>query len=429
MKKIKNTKQLPSNFLWGASTSGHQVEGHLVDQWSAWEKKTANNAASSASRRLGKLPSWTYVRKSAEDPKNYISGEGVGHETRYQDDFDILRSLNLNAYRFSIEWSRIEPREGQWDDSAITHYRKYIAELKKRGIEPFPNLWHWTHPLWFEKKGGFTKKKNIKYFERFVRKVNQELFEGITYVVTINEANNFATLGYITAIWPPGKKNPLLGVKVMRNLVRAHKRSYAALKEDRPQLRVGVAHNVTANVPQNPHNVFHVAMSKLSDYFWDVWFYSRIQNYQDYVGANFYMTNYWRFLTFKNPSAPVNDLGWYMEPATVGYVVRRLWTQHKKPIIITENGVADQHDQYRKWWLDQTINALLEARDDGVEIIGYFHWSLLDNFEWAEGYWPRFGLVEVNRQDNMKRTIRPSAKWLAARIKQVTTNFSTNSLE
>src|SRR5262249_23880284 len=137
--------------------------------------------------RLNWLPNWQSVKKEASDPENYVSGKGVDHYNRYEEDFEIAKKLNMNSFRFGIEWARLEPVEGQWDEEAIEHYRRYIRTLKKSGLEPLPNLWHWTIPTWFEDKGGFKKRANIKYFERFVHKVAHEYADEFTYIITLNE--------------------------------------------------------------------------------------------------------------------------------------------------------------------------------------------------------------------------------------------------
>ena len=154
-------------------------------------------------------------------------------------------------------------------------------------------------------------------------------------------------------------------------------------------------------------------------YFWNWWFLKRIRKYQDFVGFNYYFADYYKGFKVSNPQFPLNDLGWYMEPEGLYPSLLRAWAHFKKPIIITENGVADMHDQYRQWWIEETIIAMERAISEGIEIKGYFHWSLLDNFEWSFGWWPKFGLVEVDREHGMKRTIRPSAKWFAERIKKL----------
>jgi beta-glucosidase len=146
-------------------------------------------------------------------------------------------------------------------------------------------------------------------------------------------------------------------------------------------------------------------------YGWNWWFLNRINKYQDFVGFNYYFTDYYKGLKSSNPSVPKNDLGWYMEPEGIYPLLLKVWRHYKKPIFITENGVADINDEHRRWWLEQTMVAMKRAISEGVDLRGYMHWSLLDNFEWAYGWWPKFGLVAVDRKNNMKRSVRSSALW------------------
>jgi beta-glucosidase len=164
-------------------------------------------------------------------------------------------------------------------------------------------------------------------------------------------------------------------------------------------------------------------------YSWNWWFYNRINKYQDFVGFNYYFSDYYRFRDYKgiknhdlfyraNPNFPKNDLGWYMEPEGIHALIVRAWAHYKKPILITENGLADMHDVNRKWWIEETIVAIERALSEDIKVIGYLHWSLLDNFEWAYGWWPKFGLIDVDHK-TMKRTIRPSAKFYAEQIEKL----------
>ncbi|MDZ7786209.1 MAG: family 1 glycosylhydrolase, partial [Candidatus Saccharibacteria bacterium] len=150
--------------------------------------------------------------------------------------------------------------------------------------------------------------------------------------------------------------------------------------------------------------------------FWNWWFLRRIRRHQDFVGINYYFTDYFKgFMNRENPEVPVSDLGWYMEPEGLYPLMLRTWVRYKKPIYVTENGLADAKDEYRRWWIEETIVAMERALSEGVDLRGYLHWSLLDNFEWKYGWWPQFGLIEVDRK-TMKRTVRPSAQWFAGRI-------------
>ncbi len=409
--------EFPKDFLWGASTATHQVEGGNHNQWTVWELEHAAQAAKTAAQRYEGLKVWPDIKKQAQDPANYISGRGVDHYHLYKEDFKLAKKLNLNSFRFGIEWSRIEPEEGQWDQAALDHYRDYIEELRQMDMEPILNVWHWTFPVWFEKKGGFTRAANVKYFLRFVDKICKEYGHMLRYVITINEPNVYAAFSYQLGIWPPGEKNTLIMSKVYWNLVRAHKKSYKILKKHHPEMQVGIAAQVANIQAKRPHNFFDEIATKVMRYLWNWWFLRRIRKQQDFIGFNYYFTDYYTG-TFKreNPHMPLSDLGWYMEPEGLYPILLRIWAHYKKPIIITENGVADMNDEYRRWWLEETIVAMERAISEGVKIKGYFHWSLLDNFEWADGWWPKFGLVAVDRQHGMKRTIRPSAKWFAERI-------------
>lgn len=419
------------DFFWGASTAAHQVEGGNHNQWTVWELENASRLASEAGGRNNpvSLPKtdlkiWPQIKDTATKPENYVSGDGVKHYQLYKEDFKILKSLNMNAFRFTIEWSRLEPKEGQWDEHEIKHYHDYIDELNRQGVEPFLNIWHWTAPVWFIEKGDFTKKSNIKYFDRLVRKIVDEYGSKVRYIITVNEANTYTLMSYSIGMWPPMKKNPLQTILVYKNLVRAHKNAYKIIKNIKPQIQVGLAHQSSVNRVLNKYNLVGHIVALGSDYFWYVWFYNRCRKYQDFVGSNFYQTNYIKGWKIKNPETPVSDIGWYMEPYAINDVIKKLYKKYKKPILITENGVADMNDEYRKWWIEETVKAMDDAIGDGAQMLGYLHWSLLDNFEWAEGWWLKFGLVEVQREHGMKRTIRPSAKWFAQTIAEINDNTS-----
>jgi beta-glucosidase len=410
----------PKGFLWGASTSAYQVEGGNHSQWTVWELNHAAHLAKTAEKRYGHLARWDEIKTRAKDPNNYVSGKAVDHYNKYEDDFMLLKKLNLNTFRFGVEWSRLEPEEGQWDQAALDHYRIYIEKLREMDIEPVINLWHWTSPVWFADKGGFAKTTNLKHFDRFVAKITEEYGHLFRYVITLNEPNNYISFGYQLGTWPPGEKNFAHAGWVYFNLVRAHRRAYKIIKKRYPETQVGIAAQLANIQAKHPHNFFDEMSTKIMRYFWNWWFLRRIRRQQDFVGFNYYFSDYYTGL-FKreNPKTPLNDLGWYMEPEGLYPLLLRIWSRYKKPIIVTENGVADANDEYRRWWIEESIVAMQRAMSEGVKIKGYFHWSLLDNFEWADGFWPKFGLVEVDREHAMKRTIRPSAKWFADKIEQL----------
>lgn len=406
-------------FLWGASVASHQVEGGTFNQWSVWELAHARELAKTAKKRLGWMPSWNDIRHLAKNPDNYVSGRGVDHYKRYEEDFDIAKQLNFNAFRFGVEWSRLQPEKDAWNIEAVEHYRQYIRSLKRRGIEPVLTLWHWTVPVWFDELGGFEKGANLRYFDAFVERVINEYKDDLTYVITINEPNVFASFGYLTGEWPPQHKDPLIFMRTYVNLARAHNRAYRIIKAQKKSLQVGVATQLANIQAKRPHNFIDFVATKWMRYFWNWWFLNRIKRHQDYVGFNYYFTDYYRGFKRSSPRLPVNELGWYMEPEGLYPLIMRVWLRYKKPIIITENGLADSTDTYRQWWLEETIIAMERAMSEGADVRGYLHWSLLDNFEWKYGWWPKFGLVAVDREHGMKRIIRPSAHWFANRIKEL----------
>jgi len=402
--------RFPKDFLWGASTAAHQIEGGTHNQWSEWEKANAQRLAQTASERLSWLPNWKEIEPQATNPENYISGNGVEHFTRYKEDFTLLKQLNMNTFRFSIEWSRLEPIEGEWDVQAVEHYRQYIAELHRLNIEPIVTLWHWTVPVWFANKGGFEKHANLHYFERFVEKVGQEYGATIRYVLTLNEPNTYAAISYINGDWPPQQKSLVKFLCVYTNLVAVHRRAYAIIKRRNPSIQIGVTMNTANGRPKNPHNPVSVVAAMVANYTWNRWFLNRIKKQQDFIGLNYYNTDYYQNLRKHNPKTPLNDMGWYMEPSGLGPVLEETWRQYRLPIIIIENGLADAKDAYRKWWIEETLSAIELSLAKGINVHGYMHWSLLDNFEWDSGWWPKFGLLAVDRK-TMRRTIRPSAAW------------------
>lgn len=408
-----------TSFFWGSSTAAHQVEGGNYNQWTRWELGVAAKQAKTARKRLGWLPNYDEIAEQANDPNNYISGKGVDHYNLYKQDFDILQKLGLNAFRFTIEWSRLEPEEGKWNAAEFAHYKIYIAELKKRNIEPFLNIWHWTVPTWFADKGGFAKRKNIKYFEVLVQKVSEELLGSINYIITLNEPNVYVGCSYLTGEWPPEEKSKIKAAFVYYNLASAHKKAYKILKGVKPNIKIGVAQQLANIQSARPGNLGDEFWVKIMRYFWNWWWLNHTKRYQDFIGFNYYFTDYYKAFKRQNPKSPLNDLGWYMNPGGILSLLQRIAYHYPgKPIIITENGLADANDKQRKWWIEETMQAIDTAKSQKIPIIGYFHWSLLDNFEWAYGWWPKFGLVEVDRK-TMKRKIRPSAIWWAKRLKNL----------
>ncbi len=366
--------KFPEGFLWGSATSSNQVEGGIV-----------NNDWSEAAR-AGRIPD---------------AGRACDHYNHYKEDFDIARELGQNAHRFSIEWSRIEPEEGKFDDREIEHYRQVLSALKERGLEPMVTLWHYTLPLWFSKMGGFENQKSPEYFSRYCAYVVEKMGDIANFWITINEPMVYASFGYNKAAYPPFKKNFLTLIKVVDNLVTSHNMTYRKIKKIRPELSVGIAKEATGH--ESNHNPINIIKSSFIYCFWNQRFLRRISKSQDFIGLNYYMT---RRFGIKE-SLEKTDMGWEIYPRGIYQCLVEL-KQYNKPIYITENGLADATDTKRAKFIKDHLYWVHRAIQDGVNIRGYLYWSLLDNFEWAKGFDPRFGLVEVD-YNTMVRTIRPSA--------------------
>ncbi len=412
-------------FYWGGATSAHQVEGENVNDWSEWEKENAERLAEEANLRQtqGKNIWPDYILKNYPNPlqaENYISGRACDHYHLYEKDFDIAKSLGHNAYRFSIEWSRIEPEEGKFNEAEIEHYRKVISALKKRGLEPFVTLWHWTNPLWIRDIGGWKNKKTIGYFLRYTELIVKNYGDLVKFWIPLNEPGTYIALGYIKGTQPPGVKNIFQANKVFKNTTNAHKMVCKLIHSSIKNAQVGISHYTTYRIP--PNNFFwNGLLIKFLNYITDKRFIKRMEKNVDFLGIQYYRPEFTKLKLggqlawiLENPEiAPkgnlVNDLGWGINPEGIYHILKRL-KKYDKPIYVTENGLADAKDEKRTEFIKNHLYWISKAIQEGIDVRGYFHWSLLDNFEFVEirGFWPRFGLIEVN-YETMERKIRPSA--------------------
>ena len=416
----RKTLRFPKNFLWGASTSAHQVEGGNHNQWSTWELENAKSLATQADHQYGDLPNWERNKRLATTPANYISGKAVDHYARYQTDFDLLEQLHMNAFRFSIEWSRIEPTEGAWDAQAINHYKQYIAELKKRDIEPVVTLFHFTLPVWFSELGGFEKRKNVSYFIRYVEKVMTELGSHLRFVITLNEPNVYASESYGQGNWPPAIANQRLAARVLSNLALAHNQASKTIKHIQARAKVSIAYN-SSYVYAGDDALLSRTSAAVLQWRSDDYFLKKVVKRCDFLGINYYFSNRVYGYRVHNPHVEMSDMGWDVAPENLEYALVRLWDKYQLPIMITENGIADGEDLLRQQWLTKTITAMQNAMHQDVKLLGYLHWSLLDNFEWTYGRWPRFGLAAVDYR-TYERALRPSAVWFGKVIKHIRNN-------
>ncbi|OGI98610.1 hypothetical protein A3H53_01170 [Candidatus Nomurabacteria bacterium RIFCSPLOWO2_02_FULL_40_10] len=373
-------KMFPPDFLWGAVTSAYQVEGGNKNDWSEL-----------ASRRSG----WP------------DAGKACDHYRLFKEDFDLAKSLGHNAHRFSIEWSRIEPEEGKFNEEEFKHYEEVIRALKERGFEPFVTLWHFTLPIWFAKKGGWLNKDSARYFERYVAKVAETYKHlGIKFWITINEPEIYTLNSYFRGKWLPNRRNPFFCCRVTKNLIRAHKRAYGVIKKSVPYAEVGLVKNNSYFEPYGS-NPWNKILSSLANNIWNHYFLRRVRGSYDFIGLNYYFHNRvnWKFNQNENKS--ISDIGCEIYPEGLYRVLMDL-KRYKKPIYITGNGLADAKDVKRAKFIENHLRAASQAMKDGVDLKGYFYWSLMDNFEWNKGFAPRFGLVEIDYK-TFRRSVRSSA--------------------
>ncbi len=366
------------------------MEGGNINNWSQWEKENAKWLT----KKAGKYWENWQKKKFPEmfEEKNYISSRTCDHYHRFNEDFDLAKEMGHNAHRFSVEWSRIEPQKGKIDEKEIEHYREVVLALKKRGLEPFITLYHWTLPLWLSDAGGWLNPRSPYYFDRFVKIISEKLFDQVNFWITINEPNVYASNSYLRGVWPPQKKSFFKYFKVLNNLAEAHRLAYKSLHLIDLDCSVGISKN----------NVFF-EKSFLYDYFWNKYFLKKISGKQDFIGLNYYFHHSF----FKKRKLPKTDMGRGYYPKGIYHLLKDL-KKYKKPIYITENGLADKDDKQREKFIKEHLFWVYKAIKEGVDVGGYLYWSLLDNFEWDKGFWPRFGLIEVDYK-TFERRVRKSA--------------------
>ncbi len=422
-----------NQFLWGAATSSHQIEGD------------------------NKFNDWWHFEKQGKIDKKQVSGKATDHWNRYKEDLRLAEELKLNTYRFSIEWSRLEPQEGQWDKYALEWYMELVQECERRKLLPMLTLHHFTFPKWISDNGGLTNKDNVHFFERYVKKVVKVLGSHVPLWCTINEPLVLVIGQYLGGIMPPAENNPKVLSLALRNFLKCHVAAYRAIHNHTERrkgawrshpLQVGIAHNMVDFMASKQWHPMERLLSKVFWKFYNQSFLDAVtggpqdfgimgltpqvkpvrealgKRTVDFIGINYYMRGElkWRpkadhyervpgipvGISFSSPLEDKSDMGWGIHPEGLSRMLN--FVQHYGlPIYITENGIADAEDKYRRNYILEHLLTVSRAIKKGADIRGYYYWSLLDNFEWIKGYDPRFGLVSID-YSTFERKIRPSAK-------------------
>jgi len=389
--------RFPDHFLWGTATSAHQVEGNnRYSDWWEWEQSQARHES---------------LKREGKNPEDYISGQACDHYHRFEEDIELMAQGGQNAHRLSIEWARIEPREGEWRQEEVEHYRTVLTSLQQRRIKTFVTLWHFTNPAWFSAKGGWLVHANRKYFLRYVDRIARALGPHVDFWITLNEPGVYTQLSYHWGWWPPQQRSLWASIRVFINLALAHRAAYHLLKRVTPSRPVGIANNVTSIEAYRKHHLWDHVMEWSALIIANHLFYrlSGIRTH-DFLGINYYFKT--RLLRTRGKLKPttdnvtryhraVNDMGWEIHPHGLFDVLMDLSHLHK-PIYITENGIPARHDEQRIAFIKDHLREVYHALRAGAPVQGYCYWSLLDNFEWHEGWKPQFGLIAVDRHTHTR---------------------------
>lgn len=417
--------RFPEGFWWGTATAGHQVEGgNTASNWWAWEQEGL-----------------------CED--GAVSGAACDYWNRWPEDHQLMADLGHNAFRLGLEWARLEPREGHFDDEALAQYVEMLADLQARDIRVCLTLNHWVLPAWFADDDDWCSPRALARWERFVRHVVPAVAPHVDRWVTLNEPMVPVLAGNLAAYHPPTRRSPRRAARVFRALLAAHAVAYRVVHElvpvaaDGGPTMVGSANAYQFVEPyhergwQRPFEAFIGGIvSHISYAAWDraltsgrvpfpFGLHNRVAGLRDsvdFLGVNYYM----RISVRLHPSALSNvssgsydsppgiettEMGWQVYPPGFRKVINEVWRRFRKPIYITENGCADAEDSLRRRYLLSHLAQVHRAIEDGCDVRGYLQWTFIDNFEWREGWRPRFGLVEMDPADpTLTRHPRRSAE-------------------
>lgn len=408
--------RFPDDFTFGVATAAYQVEGNIDNDWTDWE-------------RAGKLKD--------KDARN---GRGIEHWSRFESDVELIKSLGVGAYRMSIEWARVEPKPGEFDDAVLKGYRQRLEHLRAHGIRPVVTLHHFTHPRWFHEQTPWHEPSCLKSWERYAKKC-AELLEGLNAaVVSINEPMVLLLGGWLSGLMPPGKNDPQLAWKVMQNFARAHVIARRALLDRGGPVTLGIAQHLMEFAPDRWWHPIDQALTRLADSHFNFALLDALttgelnvgmpgffagkekidggKDSMEFIGINYYTRSHLKFMAgppwvkfnFKDPlKRGLTDIGWEWYPEGFSRLLEQL-KRFNKPVWVTENGIDDRTGERRSRFLYEHLQQVLKARDEGVDVRAYLHWSMFDNFEWLEAWGPRFGLFHVDFA-TLERTPTPTADY------------------
>ena len=416
------TYHFPPDFKWGVATASHQVEGdNIHNQWWAWEQEPGHIA------------------------EGHTSGLACDWWRHAEADLDRAAAMNLTTLRLSIEWSRVEVTPGRIDTAALDRYREMLEGLRDRGIEPMVTLHHFSDPLWLSEKGGWAHPDAITYFTRYVEQVVGALSPYANLWCTINEPNVYASLGYITGEFPPGARELGQAAVVLRHMLRAHAAAYRVIHRIQEHARVGLAHNLRFfdPAPKAASAPLKRPLDRAAAWAHDLWFNQTtikaltgwwlpplgfgpafaLRHTLDWIGLNYYTRDLIAFdrrsdapgmsRTLHSEDAELLDGGYgELYPEGLARAVKRLACLNL-PIHVTENGIPDADDDQRPRALLLHLHQLWRVIQENTQVLSYYHWTLVDNFEWAEGWTLPFGLIALDPETQV-RTPRPSADLYAA---------------
>ena len=377
--------EFPAGFLWGTATAAHQVEGgNWNNDWWAWEHHP-------------------------DSPCVESSGDACDHLWRYPDDLRLLSELGFTAYRFSLEWSRIEPAEGEWSRASLDHYRRMCATCLEHGLVPIVTFHHFTTPRWVTHLGGWEVPDTADRFARYCERASSHLGDLMGWACTFNEPNIVATMGYLAGVFPPGRRDAALRRAVNDILIDAHRKAGEEIRSGPGDAPVGLTLSMTDYQAVEGGEEKRDRIRRVME---DVFLEAARDD--DFIGVQTYSRSRIGPDGAVGPEEGVatTQMGYEFWPDALEATVRRAWEMGRGvPVLVTENGIGTDEDGGRIEYVCRALEGVLRCLDDGIDVRGYTYWSALDNFEWAFGYEPTFGIIAVDRA-TQHRSVKPSGYWL-----------------